>query len=339
MTYAINLSRAIVVSPADQYAMRDLSRLVFECEDLYPGIDVWFTKKVVSGLSDGSRVAFLAYEGMELVGGTILRRTGNAKVCNLRIRHQFAGRGYGTGLFSLAARAAAPFSSELHFTAPEELASTECSYFQNLGFRLMGAVSRQYRRGQSEFSFCATVSDVIARTSSSVSHDLFGAELGCSRLSPWLVFSIHQKYAEQIMRGRKTIELRKRFSHAHRGARILVYSTKPQQAVVGTARISKIESSLANEIDEPTLESACVERNELMRYVSADQEVWKIHLADVIPLEKPIPLRWLSESLNIALRPPQSFGLATPGSAWGRVADLLSLNCKIPIPDRPNPAS
>jgi hypothetical protein len=77
----------------------------------------------------------------------------------------------------------------------------------------------------------------------------------------------------------------------------------------------------------------------LLQYVSGEQELWKIHLADVIPLEKPIPLRWLSENLNVSLHPPQSFGLARPGSAWGRVADLLSMSRQLVVPDAPRPIS
>jgi predicted transcriptional regulator len=322
----------MIVGQHDRAAMQALSGLVLECEDIYPGIDLWFKKKVVPGLSDGSRLAFLVYNGSALVGGAIVKRSQNAKVCNLRIREQFAGRGYGTGLFSLAARAVLPYSSHLHFTAPEELANRERNFFESLGFQLMGALPRQYRRGQAEFSFRATSRDVLRRTAQSVSHDLFGARLGISNVSPWLVFSIQQRYAEQIIRGRKTIELRKRFSRAHRGSWFLVYATKPLGAVVGAARISEVENAHVADIDESTLDRACVDRHELLRYASGCTELWKIHLSDVIPLEEPLSLQLLSKDLDVTLQPPQSFGHAPPGSAWGRVTDILAMSGRLVLP-------
>jgi hypothetical protein len=47
----------VTVDERRTQAMSDLTRLVLECEHLYPGIDIWFHRKVAPGLSSGSRVA------------------------------------------------------------------------------------------------------------------------------------------------------------------------------------------------------------------------------------------------------------------------------------------
>lgn len=165
----------VIVDGTDPGALSDLSTLVLECEDLYPGIDRWFASRVTSGLRDGSRIAYLAYEGSRVAAGAILRRGDNAKLCSLRVRNEFADQGLGTGLFNLAAREAGRMSSTLHFTAPEELAVSENRFFQTLGFRVQGKIGRNYRAGQSEVAFVGKTKKIIERTQALVVPTLFGA--------------------------------------------------------------------------------------------------------------------------------------------------------------------
>lgn len=152
-----------VGGPANQLILPMLRELVVECESLYPGIEAWFDKKIVPGISDGSRVAFVSIEDGKLEGGVIVHLR-NGKVCNLCVREKFRGKGLGTRLFHKAANSVLPFSPSLHFTSPEELAVTERDYFKDIGFEMVGTVPLNYRSGQGEVLFSGKTEDVIAKT-------------------------------------------------------------------------------------------------------------------------------------------------------------------------------
>lgn len=313
-------------------AMSDLTRLVLECEHLYPGIDIWFHRKVAPGLSSGSRVAYVAYCGATPIGAAILRRGENAKLCSLRIRDEYAGNGFGTGLFHLAALEASQHSSTLHFTAPEELACSEQSFFEGMGFSAVAQVDRRYRSGQCEYAFIGDTREVVARTSELVRPTLFGAEVGATvGGQQWMIMSIHPKYAELILSRRKTIEIRRKFSAGHVGTQMLIYSTHPTKALVGVARVAGASRVRGDGSDGAVCSAACVSPEELQRYAAGVQDVWAIRLADVMRLERPLELSDLSRMLKTKMRPPVSFEIIRRGSSWGRVADQLALNLSAPV--------
>jgi predicted transcriptional regulator len=311
-------------------ALADLTSLVLECEHLYPGIDLWFNRKVLPGLSSGSRVAYVAYDGHRLIGGAVLRRGGNAKLCSLRIRNEYAGRGFGTGLFHLAALEASRLSSTLHFTAPEELALSEKIFFEAMGFRSLGGVEKHYRTGQGEHAFVAEIPSVLRRTNELVRPTLLGADVGATAMGHhWMIMSIHPKYASLILDGKKTIEIRRQFSAGNVGMRMLIYSTHPKMALVGTAKITGASKVSGSNAETTICDEACVTAEEFKEYASSRGEVWAIRLAEVTRFPQPLQLKHLSEILQAKLRPPQSFEIIRRGSSWGRVADHLAMSGKL----------
>lgn len=316
----------VTVDDRRTHALADLTALTVECEHLYPGIDVWFNRKVMPGLISGSRVGYVAYSGSDLVGAAILRRGENAKLCSLRIRDDYAGNGFGTGLFHLAVLEASRCSSTLHFTAPEELARSEQSFFEGMGFKEVARVERRYRNGQGEYAFVGQTNTVLERTVDIVQPTLFGAEVGATASERrWMIMSIHPKYADLILRGKKTIEIRRRFSACHVGMYILIYSTQPTKAVVGSARIVAASRIKGDGGDLAVCSAACVTTEDLKRYAEGVNDVWAIQLSEVTPLQRPMELQDLSRMLQTKVRPPVSFEIVRRGSSWGRIADHLAL--------------
>jgi predicted transcriptional regulator len=56
-----------------------------------------------------------------------------------------------------------------------------------------------------------------------------------------ILISIQPEYANQIMEGCKTVELRRRFVEAvDRDTRLFIYSSNPVGAIIGCARIDKV---------------------------------------------------------------------------------------------------
>ncbi|NJO56799.1 MAG: ASCH domain-containing protein [Rhodospirillales bacterium] len=57
-----------------------------------------------------------------------------------------------------------------------------------------------------------------------------------------IIISIRPEHARNIMAGRKTVELRRRFPEAlGAGGLMLIYASSPEQALVGAARIETVE--------------------------------------------------------------------------------------------------
>ena len=56
-----------------------------------------------------------------------------------------------------------------------------------------------------------------------------------------IIISIRPPHVDHILAGRKTVELRRRFPEcAGSGALLLIYASKPEQSLIGAARIEAV---------------------------------------------------------------------------------------------------
>lgn len=58
--------------------------------------------------------------------------------------------------------------------------------------------------------------------------------------TPDAIISIHPTYADAILSGQKTIELRRRLPELARGTTLWIYATRPTGAVIGVATIENV---------------------------------------------------------------------------------------------------
>ena len=56
-----------------------------------------------------------------------------------------------------------------------------------------------------------------------------------------IIISIRPEHVRNIMAGRKTVELRRRFPKALATGVLFIYSSSPEQALVGTAHIEQVQ--------------------------------------------------------------------------------------------------
>jgi predicted transcriptional regulator len=56
-----------------------------------------------------------------------------------------------------------------------------------------------------------------------------------------IVISVHKQYADAILNGSKTVELRRRFPDVQLGTKVWLYATKPVGAIVGFAVLKIVE--------------------------------------------------------------------------------------------------
>ncbi|WP_454762324.1 ASCH domain-containing protein [Caulobacter segnis] len=118
--------------------------------------------------------------------------------------------------------------------------------------------------------------------------------------------SIHPTHVEKIVEGVKTVELRRRFSETVApGAIILIYSTSPTQAIVGSASISGVKRLQLDALWEQHGDAACIDRETFDGYFTGLDEGYAILLEDVQPFARHVAAADLKEQFGFVA--PQSF--------------------------------
>src|SRR5262245_21980734 len=145
----MNDLRIARVTPRDAKGLSDhllnLRTVVCERESLYPGIDRWFDKKVISGLASRNRIAYVGYIDERPAIAAIVRLGENAKVCHINIRDDLQDAGLGEMFFSLLALEARTLAKSLHLTLPESLWSSRMGFFRDFGLDKPTIAHKQYR--------------------------------------------------------------------------------------------------------------------------------------------------------------------------------------------------
>jgi predicted transcriptional regulator/DNA-binding XRE family transcriptional regulator len=142
-----------------------------------------------------------------------------------------------------------------------------------------------------------------------------------------VVFSVKPEYSEKIIKGVKTVELRRRFpSRVPAGTVALIYATTPRQALTGIAQIERVINSSVTGLWKYFAREACVTREEFRSYFSGIENGVAIKLCRARALRRVLELDELRERFNF--EPPQSFLYATP-----QLREALSYECS-EIPNR-----
>lgn len=118
--------------------------------------------------------------------------------------------------------------------------------------------------------------------------------------------SIHPQYAEKILDGIKTIELRRRFPtlNGFKG-RLLIYSTTPIKSVIGFAEIEEVYHLPIKELWSEHSQSAYISRSDFLEYFSGLTDGYAIELKNPQRFAEPISIDYLK--LNYGMIAPQSY--------------------------------
>lgn len=127
-----------------------------------------------------------------------------------------------------------------------------------------------------------------------------------------LLLSIRPQHGEQILAGRKKVELRKvRPKVVGQGDLVLLYFSAPEKALVGAFWIDSIV------VDEPQQlwlrigQAACISKDRYRKYVGATKRVCGILIDKVWRLHEEISLAELRNRIP-GFSPPQSFKYLKP---------------------------
>lgn len=126
-----------------------------------------------------------------------------------------------------------------------------------------------------------------------------------------VVLSVKPRYADKILDGTKTVELRRRFSDAiPSGANAWIYSTTPTKAMTGRATIADVQKMPLRQMWAKHRLSVAINKHEFEAYFSGLESGYAIVLQSPRPLHTPIALVDLRSFCDF--EPPQSYLYAPP---------------------------
>ena len=307
--------------------LRILRELLLANESMYPEIGRWYSDKVVPGLMNSERVAYVAFENDTPIASAILKRGEHAKFCHLKIHENFRDLDLGQMFFTQMTLEARGKAKEIHFTLPEGLWCEQKEFFQSFGFIAAVKASRQYRNGEAELSCSAPLSLVWSRVLQKLPRLLDQFSPGGYSLANKLVMSMHPEYADRVFSRSKQVEFRKKFSVKWRGCKAVVYGTKPLGALMGEVTMRNITCDTPANVWERFGAMGGCSQQDFATYVGSSPSVYAIELSDVTPYISPIGLAQVSHLINEDLRPPQSFRdvRIDANDAWVRAVSVAGL--------------
>jgi predicted transcriptional regulator len=307
--------------------LKVLRDLITANQAMYPGIDRWFTTKVVPGLKSSERIGYVAYEGEKPVASAVLKLGERSKFCHLRIHEEFQDQDLGQMFFTLMTLEIRHRAKEVHFTLPESLWCKRSRFFKSFGFSSATKASRQYRHGDAELSCSAPLSTVLSAVLKTIPALVTKFSVGGRSLGSDLLISVKPKYAERLLAGAKFVEIRRRFSKKWLGCKAVLYASRPQGALVGEATINAITCGQPNDIWSRFESRMGCSWEEFESYVASAKEVCAIELDNIVPYLSPVPLDQVEYLMQEELRPPQSYCELDieKNSAWAKAVSVAAL--------------
>ena len=119
-----------------------------------------------------------------------------------------------------------------------------------------------------------------------------------------LLISIQPRFAEAILDGTKTLELRRTAPTLLPSAIAIIYASSPRKALVGSATILTTLQSSPSALWSDYRESTGVSHDEYEEYFAGRSQAFGLRLAEVERAQRPVELEALRTH---GLEPPQSW--------------------------------
>lgn len=131
------------------------------------------------------------------------------------------------------------------------------------------------------------------------------------------LLSIHPRYADEILAGRKRVEFRRR-PLPRDVTQVVIYATAPVARVVGAFQVEAIDSTTPSEAWQQYHQVGGIEQEAFDAYYDGTDTAHVIRIREVEPAKTPFALSEVDESL----RPPQSFTYLRE-RRWTRARQLI----------------
>lgn len=126
-----------------------------------------------------------------------------------------------------------------------------------------------------------------------------------SQMKRALLISVKPRYARAILEGRKTVEVRRRFPEVPPGTTVVLYSSSPERAVLGTVRLKQTSTVPSDRVWEMHSDAIDIAEDALGEYLDGADDSTLLEVEDPQTWARPVSLAALRTLLG--LEPPQSF--------------------------------
>lgn len=123
---------------------------------------------------------------------------------------------------------------------------------------------------------------------------------------PALFLSLRPRFAELLLSGEKSVELRRVRPSVSAGTTVLLYASSPRMTLVGRAQVAEVDVGRLGQIWRKYGADTGISQREYRDYFAGLQNAVAIKLIDVQRLAKPRPLDDLRQRLA-GFQPPQSY--------------------------------
>lgn len=127
-----------------------------------------------------------------------------------------------------------------------------------------------------------------------------------------ILISLEPRHAENILAGRKRVELRRRRMNVAVGTIIWIYAKLPVGSVVGKAKVSGIHAAAPATIWRRFGKDAGITKQEFLAYYRESVQAVVLVLEETTRFDRAISLAHLREATG-AFQPPQFFMRLFPG--------------------------
>jgi len=318
----VRLVEADVKDRTDHFhVLRDL---ILENEPMYPKIGRWVNSKVIPGLRDSERVAFVGYFGEKPVASCVVKRGTTAKFCHLKISEEFQNAHLGEVFFALMANEVRDLAKSVYFTLPESLWATKKAFFQSFHFCERTRAEEQYRLFDEELHCRASFAEVWRSVAEKLPKILEMYSPSKTSFADDLLLSVRPQYLSKIFAGTKRIEIRRKFSTKWHGHTVNLYASGPTMQIMGHARVSRIVVKPPEQIWEQFKHEIGCSFEDFNAYTVGASEIYALELDDVTPFRMPISRTDAASFIGERLVPPQSYCTLEKNKPWAKALSVAS---------------
>ena len=318
----------VELTSVDVSIKSDNYKLAFELirrhQEKYPEIENWFRSKVVPGIIQNTRSAFIGFDNDKPFATAVVKKGEDSKFCHLYIEEELRHQNIGDVFFILMSMCVRNYAKRVHFSLPEGLWEEKKRFFNSFGFNKIEKYQTQYRNSEEELSTSVDfnslwehsllkVPDIIKQFNPNQNDPLNG-----------IIMSIQPKYSKQILDGKKAIEIRKKFNVKWKNHKITMYSSSPIKELVGYATIKDVIEDIPEIIWLRFFDQLGCSKSEFDDYTKGSKTIFAIVLSDVNRFNDNLSLNYLRDCTKLHINPPQSYS-SVNNTEWKNAISIAEL--------------
>jgi len=121
-----------------------------------------------------------------------------------------------------------------------------------------------------------------------------------------LFLSLRPQYVDLILKGEKTVELRRQRPKVRGNDIVILYASSPVMSVLGTAKVNEVFRDSVKKIWKNFGAETGITRKEYDSYFDDTEDATAISLKSTVRLREPVPLTSIRNVID-GFQPPQSF--------------------------------